>query len=89
MKTKEGFELMSVCDQNIIISHGKKNINFSKVITLNESAALVWNAVEGKSFTIQDAAKVLTDEYEVEEAVALADAETLVKNWLEVGIVEE
>ncbi|MBQ7156795.1 MAG: PqqD family protein [Bacteroidaceae bacterium] len=88
MKIKDGFELLTVCDENIIISHGTQNINFSKVITLNESAALVWKAMEGKTFTAQDAAKVLTDEYEVDEATALADSENLIKTWVEAGIVE-
>lgn len=89
MKIKDGFELMTVCDQNIIISHGVQNINFSKVITLNESASVVWNAMVGKTFTIEDAAKALTDEYEVDEATALADAEKLVNDWLDAEIVEK
>ncbi len=88
MKIKDGFELMTVCDQNIIISHGKKNINFSKVITLNESASVVWNAMVGKTFTVEDAAKALLDEYEVEEDVARKDAEKLVNDWIEAEIVE-
>ena len=45
MKIKEGFELRSICGENIIIAHGKQNINFTKVISLNESAADVWNAL--------------------------------------------
>lgn len=89
MKIKDGFELMTVCDQNIIISHGKQNINFSKVITLNESASVVWNSIIGKEFTIADAAKALTDEYEVDEATALEDAEKLVNDWIEAEIVEK
>ncbi len=79
---------MNVCDQNIISSHGKQNINFSKVITLNESASVVWNALIGKEFTFVDAAKALTEEYEVEEAIALVDAEKLIKDWIEAGIAE-
>lgn len=79
---------MTICDQNIIISHGKQNINFSKVITLNESASVVWNAMVGKTFTIEDATKALLDEYEVEEDVARKDAEKLVNDWIEAEIVE-
>ncbi len=88
MKIKDGFELMTICDQNIIISHGVQNINFSKVITLNESASVVWNAMVGKTFTVADAAKALTDEYEVDEATALADAEKLVNDWIDAEIIE-
>lgn len=88
MKIKKGFELRSICGENIIISVGKENINFTKVITLNESAACVWNAVIGKEFTVADGVKVILDEYEVEEAQATADVEKLFQSWIDAGLAE-
>lgn len=88
MKIKKGFELRSICGENIIISVGKENINFTKVITLNESAACVWNAVIGKEFTVADGVKVILDEYEVEEAQATADVEKLFQSWVDAGLAE-
>ena len=73
MKIKNGFELRNVCGENIIIAHGVENIDFTKVITLNESAALIWKQVEGKDFTEEDMVKILLDEYEVEEPQAQED----------------
>ena len=81
MNIKEGFELRKICGENIIISHGKENINFTKVISLNESAALIWENISGKDFTIEDMVAVLTDNYEVEADVALADCKSLVAEW--------
>ena len=89
MKIKEGFELRSICGENIIIAHGKQNINFTKVISLNESAADVWNALVGKEFTLDDMVKVITDTYEIDAATAKADCEKLLSDWAEVGFVEE
>lgn len=89
MKIKEGFELRSICGENIIIAHGKQNINFTKVISLNESAADVWNALVGKEFTLDDMVKVITDTYEIDEATAKADCDGLLAQWTEVGFVEE
>ena len=54
MRIKPGFELRSICDEHIIIAHGLDNIDFTKVISLNESAADVWYAVVDKDFTIED-----------------------------------
>lgn len=88
MKIKEGFELRSICGENIIIAHGKQNINFTKVISLNESATDVWNALVGKEFTLDDMVKVITDTYEIDEATAKADCEKLLSDWTEVGFVE-
>lgn len=88
MQIKTGFELRNICGENIIIAHGVQNIDFSKVITLNESAAIVWNAVVGKTFTEQDIVNVLTDEYEVDLMTAQDDANVLVASWKDAGLIE-
>ena len=88
MKIKEGFELRNVCGENIIIAHGVENIDFTKVITLNESAALIWRHVEGKDFTEEDMVQLLLDEYEVDAPQAQADVQQLLNSWLQAGLVE-
>ena len=88
MKIKNGFELRDVCGENVIIAHGVENIDFTKVITLNESAALIWKQVEGKDFTEDDMVKILLDEYEVEKPQAQADVKKLFESWLKAGLVE-
>lgn len=88
MKIKNGFELRDVCGENVIIAHGVENIDFTKVITLNESAALIWKQVDGKDFTEDDMVKILLDEYEVEEPQAQADVKKLFESWLKAGLVE-
>ncbi len=88
MKIKNGFVLKSICGENMIIAEGKENIDFSKIISLNESAAYLWNEVEGKDFTPETLAELLVEEYEVDDERALADAEILAKQWLDAGIVD-
>ena len=39
MKIKKGFELRNVCGEHVVIATGIENVDFSKMITLNESAA--------------------------------------------------
>ena len=89
MKINEGFELRTVCDENVIVAYGRKNIDFSKVIRLNESAAYLWNAVIGKEFTCQELADLLCKEYEVDAQTALADATEMVAGWKELGLVSD
>lgn len=88
MKIKEGFELREVCGEYVVVAHGMKNIDFSKVINLNESAATMWKAVLGKEFTVEDLTSTLLDNYEVEESVAKADATRIMEEWKEIGLVE-
>ena len=89
MKIKNGFELREMCGEFIIIGTGVENIDFSKVISLNESAASLWREVEGKEFTPATLAALLMEQYDVDEATALADATALANQWVSVGIVTE
>ena len=89
MKTKQGFRLRNVCGENVIVAEGIENIDFSKIISMNESAAYLWQKVEGQAFTAADLARYLCDEYEVDESTAQTDAQTVVQQWLDAGIIEE
>ena len=89
MKINKGFELREMCGEHIIIGTGVENIDFSKVISLNESAASLWREVEGKEFTPETLAALLMEQYDVDEATALADATALANQWVSVGIVSE
>lgn len=90
MKAKKGFNLRSVCGQYIIVAQGKENIDFSNIISMNESSAYLWRQIQdGKSdFTAADLANMLTEEYEVDQNTALADAKTVISQWQEAGIIE-
>lgn len=88
MKTKKGFVLRNVCGENIIVAEGKYNIDFTKIISMNETAAYLWKNVEGKDFDPDTLKNLLMKEYEVEEATADADAKTIAKQWIEAGIAE-
>lgn len=89
MKIKEGFKLRTVGKEYIIAGEGLAQIDFNKLISLNASAAYLWQAVEGKQFDIQSLANLLTDKYSISTQQALSDAEDVGKHWIEAGIVEE
>ncbi|MBR1484783.1 MAG: PqqD family protein [Prevotella sp.] len=88
MKTKKGFTLRSVCGENIVVSEGIENIDFSRIISMNESAAYLWQHVQGTEFNTDKLVELLLAEYDTDEATARRDAELLQQKWLEAGIVE-
>ena len=87
MKKKPGFRLNNVCGVNVLIAEGKENIDFSNIISMNESSAYLWKNIQGKDFTAETLADLLTDEYEVTREQALDDCNTLIKQWFEAGII--
>uniref|UniRef100_UPI003AB9655D PqqD family protein n=2 Tax=Bacteroidales TaxID=171549 RepID=UPI003AB9655D len=83
-----GFNLRVVCGENIIVAEGEENIDFSNIISMNESSAYLWQNIQGKEFTHEDLVGLLTQEYEVDEATALKDVKALTELWLQAGIIE-
>ncbi|MBR6002878.1 MAG: PqqD family protein [Bacteroidales bacterium] len=88
MRIKEGFILRSICGQNVISGEGAANVNFSKLVSLNETAALLFSKVSGTDFTPETMADILISEYEVDYDTALADSKALCDQWVEIGIAE-
>lgn len=88
MKTKVGFNLRQICGENVIIAEGEENIDFSNIISMNESSAYLWKKIQDKEFSEDDLVKLLIEEYEVDEVTAKSDISSLVKSWLDAGIIE-
>ena len=89
MKIKNGLELQNVCGEHIIIPAGEENMDFSQIISLNPTAAYLWeNVAKRDNFTVEDMVQLLLDEYEVEESVALEDSKLIAERWAEMGLLE-
>ena len=88
MKAKPGFNLRVVCGENIIVAEGEENIDFSNIISMNESSAYLWQNIQCKEFTHEDLVGLLTQECEVDEATAMKDVKALTELWLQAGIIE-
>ena len=88
MKIKKGFVLRNICGENIIVAEGKENIDFTKIISMNESSAYLWESVKDTEFDASTLKKLLCAEYDVDETTAKNDAEALLNSWLEAQIVE-
>lgn len=88
MKIKKGFELRDICGEKVIIASGIENIDFNKMISLNESAAYLWQQVSDKTFDADLLAQLLEAAYDVDHVTATTDAQAIIQRWLEQGVVE-
>ncbi len=89
MKVKKGLELQEVCGEFIIVPAGIENVDFSKIISLNETAADIWKSVaEMEEFSIDDMVKILLEQYEVDEETAREDCAKIAERWKEMGLTE-
>lgn len=89
MKIKSGFRLRTIANENVIMGEGIENIDFSKIISMNESAAFIWRKIEdSREFTVDDMARWLCAEYEVDEETARSDAQELASQWIKADIID-
>lgn len=88
MRIKDGFELRDVCGENVIIAVGMETIDFSKIISINESAAFVWKTFLGKDFSEDDVVEAICNEYDVAREVAATDIKGVIAQWSKVGLID-
>lgn len=89
MKIKKGFVLRQVCGENVVTGEGLEAINFGKLLSLNETAAWLWQqAVAMGDFNVDSLTAKLCEEYEVAEDVARKDVSGIIQQWQEVGVLE-
>lgn len=88
MKIKNGFVLREMCGENIVTAEGIENINFNKLISLNATAAYLWEALAGKDFTAEDMAGLLVERYGIDMELAFKDSENLCNAWKDAGVIE-
>lgn len=88
MKIKENFVLRQVADTWVVLPLGQATVDFKGMLTLNESGLLLWRLLE-KGTTREALATALTEEYEVSESEALADADEFVQKLRAVGCLAE
>ena len=88
MKKNPGFTMRTICGENFLVAEGLENIDFTKLIALNETSAFLWSSIgEDETFTSERLTELLVEEYDVTPDVARADVEVLVSNMLDMGLI--
>ena len=90
MKRKDGFVLREVCGETVIVGEGLGAIDFGKLISLNDTAAWIWETAGGQGeFSVETLVDALCEQYDVTPEQARTDVQALLAQWLELGIVTE
>ena len=81
MRTKKGFVLRSLGKEFILVAEGLEAVDANQLISMNESAAFLWKAVQDKDFDAATLIDLLMEEYGIERNVAEADVVPLLQTW--------
>ena len=77
MRLDKSFEMHTLGGQNIVVPHKVKNIDFTNVLTLNETATVIWERMNEGDFEVADLVKSLTDTYDIDEEQARKDVSSM------------
>lgn len=89
MKLKKGYRLRSLGQEFILVAEGLGAVDFSRMISMNESAAFLWKEVEDKDFDAEMLTTLLTDNYDIDHETAQNDVAVLLESWSAAGLIEE
>ncbi|MFA6830224.1 MAG: PqqD family protein [Bacilli bacterium] len=88
MKINEDYLIKKIAGETILVHQNKNNISFSKVITLNETAAFLFGLLkEGKNEA--ELLSCLTDEYDISPENAQADIHEFIEKLKELKIAND
>ena len=94
MQTIHGFKLRKLGDEYVLIGESRELINFDKMITLNESAAFLWQQAEKQTldegtFTTEHLIDALVEEYDIPRDQALKDVTATIAAFAQSAIIAE
>ncbi len=87
MKIKNGFMLRKVGNQDVVVAVGEASRSFNGIIRLNESGSYLWQKLLVDITKEQLVADMLND-YDIDEATAMADVSSFVVKLREADILE-
>ena len=87
MNINKAFILRCVADENLLIPTGAAAAHVQGLVTLNETGALLWEAL-AKGGDREALADALTAEYVVDRATALSDVDEFLAKLAKTGCLE-
>ena len=88
MKAKKGFILRQIADENILMPIGDTIAKFDGTVLLNDVSAFIWKKLQ-TPVAREDLLIAILDEYDVDEATAAADLDTLLEKFRSYGVIED
>jgi len=82
MKINPGFVLKDIAGSFVVVPVGDNLVDFSAMITLNETGAFLWKLLD-EDISVQELANAMCKEYDISEEEALADVKEFTDTLIE------
>ena len=88
MRIIEGLRLRPLGKQYLVMAEGLKQVDFNRMVSMNATAAFLFQEVQGADFDSSTLAQLLMDECGISREQADHDAALTIGEWQQAGIVE-
>ena len=88
MKINSNYKLRSVAGETIVVNQGTTGVDMTRIISLNASAKLLYEELQGKDFAVEDAARILEKTYGIGHEQAMTDASKWVESLRGCKVIE-
>lgn len=89
MKLKDNLTIRKIGDEYMMVSNSGSNLDYTRVISLNSSAAFLVQEVQQKEFTKEEWVNLLVDKYNIDIERAQADVQLLIDKFNKEGLFHE
>lgn len=87
MKAKSGFGIKQVADSFVIVPMGERIVDFSAMITINDTGAFLWEKLQNE-ISVEELADALCLEYDIDKETAENDVKEFVEVLLAKKVIE-
>ena len=88
MRIESCYKLREIAGETIVVNQGG-DVDMTRIISLNESAVLLYRKLSGGEFSLNDAARVLVDAYGIDIERATTDAAAWVAALKDCKVISE
>ena len=89
MRIIEGLKLRPLGKQYIIMAEGARQVDFNRMVSMNVTAAFLFQEVQDRDFSVDTLTELLMSECEIGREQASRDAAATINEWKQAGIIAE
>jgi len=89
MRLNKNLILKEIAGEKVVLPLGLDMVNFNGIITLNETAAYLWELCLDKEINQDELIDALMSKYAIEEAVAKSAVDNFINTIDKVGCLDE
>lgn len=89
MKIKDNLTVRKIADEYLMVTASGSGLDYTRVISLNNTAAYLVQEMLHKEFTQQEWVELLMEKYDVDRERAEADVQTLIDKLAKEGLFVE